>query len=99
MSAEAIQTLADEGFCASPGQLGEQLILSGIEVDALPPGARLQIGASACVEFTEPRTGCAKFERHQGKQREEAAGRLGMMARVVAEGTIRVGDPVRVVAG
>jgi len=99
MAAEAVQTLADEGFCASPGQLGEQLILSGVAVDALPMGTRLQIGPSACVELTEPRTGCGKFERHQGKQKEEAAGRLGMMARVVAEGTIRVGDPVRLVTG
>jgi MOSC domain-containing protein YiiM len=98
MCAETIQTLADEGFCASPGQLGEQLILSGVAVDTLPPGARLQIGTSACVEFTEPRTGCAKFERHQNKQRAEASGRLGMMARVVAEGMIRVGDPIRIVA-
>jgi MOSC domain-containing protein YiiM len=99
MAAETLQGLASEGFGASPGQLGEQLILSGIAVDALPPGARLQIGTSARVELTEPRTGCGKFERHQGKRKEEASGRLGMMARVITEGIIRVGDPVQIVMG
>jgi MOSC domain-containing protein YiiM len=99
MAAETVHALQGEGFRASPGQLGEQLILSGIDVDALPVGTRLQIGASACVELTEPRTGCGKFERHQGKRKEEASGRLGMMARVIAEGIIRVGDPVQIVDG
>src|SRR5690348_12886773 len=94
MAAESIEQLADEGFRAAPGQLGEQLILAGVEVDTLPAGTRLRIGAHACVELAEPRTGCGKFERHQGKGKEEAQGRLGMMATVVAEGVIRVGDPV-----
>jgi len=95
MAAETLQALAGEGFHAAPGQMGEQLIIAGLAVDSLPAGARLQIGESACVEVVEPRTGCAKFERHQGRQREEAAERLGVMARVVAGGPIRVGDPVR----
>ncbi len=99
MSAEKLQSLGSEGFRAAPGQLGEQLVISGIDVDALPVGARLQIGATACVELTLPRTGCAIFEKHQGKPRQEAAGRLGMMARVVADGMIQVGDPVTVLEG
>lgn len=95
MSAETVQVLAQEGFHAEPGQLGEQILIAGLDVDALPVGTRLQLGASACVELTEPRTGCGKFERYQGRKREEVANRIGMMARVVANGTIRVGDPVR----
>jgi MOSC domain-containing protein YiiM len=99
MAAEAIQALATEGFCAAPGQLGEQLTLVGIEVDTLPEGIRLQIGEKACVELREPRTGCGKLERYQGKPREAAAGRLGRMAQVVVDGVIRIGDPVRVAGG
>ena len=95
MAAETLQALAREGFHAAPGQMGEQLIIAGLAVDALPAGARLQIGESARVEVVEPRTGCGKFERHQGKLRQEAAQRLGVMARVLTSGPIRVGDPVR----
>jgi MOSC domain-containing protein YiiM len=95
MAAETLQSLAREGFHTAPGQMGEQLIIAGLAVDALPAGARLQIGESACIEVVEPRTGCGKFEQHQGKLRQEASGRLGVMARVVAGGPIQVGDPVR----
>ena len=97
MTLETVRELGEEGFQAEAGQMGEQLIVTELEVNALPIGTRLQIGASACVELTEPRTGCGKFERYQGKKREEASGRLGMMARVVVDGTIRVGDTVAVV--
>jgi MOSC domain-containing protein YiiM len=95
MAAASLQQLAREGFHTAPGQLGEQLIVAGLDVDSLPGGARIQIGESACVEVVEPRTGCGRFEEYQGKVRQEAAGRLGVMARVLAGGTIRVGDAVR----
>jgi hypothetical protein len=64
-------------------------------VHSLASDARLQLGESACVEVVEPRTECGRFEQHQGKLRQEAAGRLGVMARVLASGPIRVGDPAR----
>ena len=78
--------------------MGEQRILTSLEVDRLACGTRLQIGEQACVELTEPHTGCGKFERYQTKKRVEATGRLGMMARVVKEGILSVGDAVQVVA-
>lgn len=96
MSANSLEQLAQEGFQTAPGQMGEQLIVANLEVDGLASGTRLQIGEQACVELTEPRTGCGKFERYQTKKREEAAGHLGMMARVVKEGIISVGDAVQV---
>jgi MOSC domain-containing protein YiiM len=96
MTAETMRTLASEGFHTAPGQMGEQLVIAGLAVDSLPRGARIQIGDSACVEIGMPRTGCATFEQHQGKLRQEAARRMGMMAEVLVGGLIRVGDPVRV---
>ena len=94
MSAETMEQLASEGFIVGPGKMGEQLILAGIDVNSLPEGARLRIGDTACVVLTIPRTGCAKFERCQDKPREDAAARLGMMARVEEGGTISVGDKI-----
>lgn len=97
MSAETVQSLRSDGFLTQPGQLGEQLVVNGLAVDTLPSGTRLQIGDCACAEVVEARTGCAKFERWQAKARQEAAGRLGVIARVITGGTVRIGDPVIVV--
>lgn len=97
MTAETLTALAAEGFATSPGRMGEQLMVTGLDVDLLSPGDRLKIGESAIIEKAEARTGCAKFERVQGKLRTEAAGRLGMMARVIVGGPIKVGDEVTIV--
>lgn len=97
MSAETVASLSHEGFHAAPGQLGEQLIVAGLPIDLLPAGTLLQIGATAQVEVVEPRTGCSRFEQHQGRLRQDAAQRLGVMARVLTDGAIEVGAEVRVV--
>ncbi|MBX9622951.1 MAG: MOSC domain-containing protein [Gemmataceae bacterium] len=99
MLAEVMAELAAEGFKAGPGELGEQLVLSGIDRAALTRGARVRLGGAAVIEVDIPRTGCARFEAIQGKPRSAAAGRLGVMARVVSGGPVAVGDAVEVVPG
>lgn len=96
MSAERLDELSGEGFHTAPGQMGEQIILSGIDIDALQPGDRLRLGADAIVVINEPRTGCEKFEAIQGQHPSVVQGRLGMMASVIASGAIAVGDPVAI---
>jgi MOSC domain-containing protein YiiM len=96
MSAETVQSLEAECFRTAPGQLGEQLIVKGLAVDTLPAGTRLQIGQTALVEVVEPRTGCAVFERHQDRSPQRAKGRLGIIAKVLVGGPIRLGDPISV---
>jgi MOSC domain-containing protein YiiM len=98
MSFETMAGLGGEGFQAQPGQLGEQIVVRGLDVDALPGGTRLQFGDSAVIEVVKLRTGCDRFEAIQGKSAKDAQGRLGIMARVVTGGTVRVGDPVTAVA-
>lgn len=96
MSAETQAQLKTEGFKTAPGELGEQIAVKGLDVDALPWGARLQLGSRAVIEIVKPRTGCDRFEAIQGKPRTDAANRLGMMATVVTSGTVSVGDPITV---
>lgn len=95
MLAEVMAELGAEGFKAAPGELGEQLVLSGIDRSALGAGARVRVGG-AVIEVVMPRTGCARFEAIQGKPRSAAAGRLGVMARVVEGGPVAVGDVAEV---
>jgi MOSC domain-containing protein YiiM len=95
MSAETLATLATQGYATGPGQMGEQLVLDGLDVDGLAPGDQIRIGSAAVIELVKARTGCDRFEHIQGQPRTGA--RLGYMARVATAGDIRVGDPVQVV--
>jgi MOSC domain-containing protein YiiM len=95
MSTETLASLRADGFRTGPGQMGEQIVVSGIEIDRLPPGAQLRLG-EAVVEVTLPRTGCDRFALIQGHPISEVNGRLGVMARVVVGGAVRVGDAAAV---
>jgi MOSC domain-containing protein YiiM len=95
MRAETVAELGAEGFKADPGELGEQIVVAGLPAGALAEGVRLRLGA-AVILVGIPRTGCARFEMIQGKARQDAKGRLGSLARVVAGGEVAVGDPVEV---
>lgn len=96
MSYETLSELGGEGFKVQPGQMGEQIILKGIHLNSLPVGERIQLGDEACIEVVSYRNGCDRFEAFQGKPRTDAKDRLGIMAKVVTRGTIKVGDPVRI---
>lgn len=96
MSYEVVQELVAEGFKAQPGELGEQMVISGLDVRTLDAGDRLQLGESAVLEIVKPRTGCDWFEEIQGRSKQETVNRLGVLARVLVSGVVNVGDSVRV---
>lgn len=96
MAAETLARLADEGFRTAPGQMGEQIVVEGVDADNLREGTRLRLGASAIVVVGLARTPCDRFERIQGKHKKLVRGRLGVIARVISDGTISVGDPVAI---
>lgn len=96
MTYETLQQLSAEGFNTAPGQMGEQLTLKGLDMNPLHEGDQIQLGDEARIEIVKPRTGCERFEHIQGKSPSLVQGRMGQMAKVVAGGVIRVGDPVKV---
>lgn len=95
MRAETIAELAAEGYKAGPGELGEQLVIAGLEMKHLADGTRLRLG-SAVLELVEARNGCARFEGIQGRPRSASKGRLGYLARVIEGGEVGVGTTVEV---
>lgn len=97
MRAEALADLAAEGLQAQPGQLGEQIVIEGVERDLLVEGTRLQMG-TAVIEVGISRTGCDRFEHIQSTSRKSVQGRLGVLARVITGGEIAVGDAVTLVS-
>jgi MOSC domain-containing protein YiiM len=98
-SAEVIAALAEEGHPIRAGSAGENLTVSGVAWHDVVPGAELRIGPVRLV-VTRYTTPCAKIQasfaggaferilhtRHPGWSR--------VYARVLAAGTVRVGDGV-----
>jgi MOSC domain-containing protein YiiM len=77
------------------GVLKENVLLEGINLESLEAGQRLHLGDEVVIELTEPCVPCSKLERIRPGLISDAWGHRGQLARVLAGGTVRVGDPVR----
>lgn len=102
---ELFDELAEKGFTVAPGDLGENVLTSGIALLDLPEGTRLHIGASAVVEVTGLRNPCVQIDDFQkglmhALLDHDAEGNLvrkaGVMSVVIAGGDVVPGDAVRV---
>lgn len=105
IQAELFDELAGRGFTVGPGDLGENVTTRGVDLLALPTGARLALGTGAVVELTGLRNPCVQIDRFADGlmaavlDRDADGGlvrRAGVMAVVVTGGDVRPGDPVRV---
>ena len=103
--AELFDELRAKGFAVKPGELGENVTTSGVDLLALPTGTRLHLGASAVVEITGLRNPCIQIDNFlkglmAATLDKDAAGNLvrkaGIMSIVIAEGDVRPGDAVGV---
>jgi MOSC domain-containing protein YiiM len=103
--AELHDELRHGGFAVSAGQMGENITTSGIDLLALPTGARLHLGGSAVVEITGLRNPCAQLDRLQPGlmaatlARDERGGlvrKAGIMGVVLAGGEVRPGDAIEI---
>jgi MOSC domain-containing protein YiiM len=97
MDTITLAELAAEGYPTGAGVLGENLVISGIDLRRLPAGAHLQIGAEAIVQLGKLREPCEQLTELDSRMPDSVVGRVGFMCRVVRGGLIRVGDPVAVV--
>ena len=60
---ELFASLLDAGFEVGPGGLGENITTGGLELERMPLGALLQLGTTAVIELTGPRTPCVPIDR------------------------------------
>jgi MOSC domain-containing protein YiiM/GNAT superfamily N-acetyltransferase len=102
LALEAIERVQADGHPIEPGAVGENLTTVGIEIARLPVGAQLAIGEELLLEIAAPANPCdvIKHVFVRGK-----SGRISillhpddsrMYARVLREGVVREGDPIRV---
>ena len=103
--AELFDELAAAGFEVGPGDVGENVTTRGLDLLALPTGARLRLGERAVVEVTGLRNPCYQLDRFQSGLMQAMLGRdaagepvrkCGVMAVVVASGDVQPGDSVAV---
>ncbi len=104
---ELHDALRHQGFDLAPGEMGENVTTSGLDLLGLPVGTKLRLGEEAVVEVTGLRNPCVQLdrlrpglmgaclERVESEEGGEALRRLaGVMAVVVVAGEIRAGDPI-----
>ena len=98
---ELLEELRGEGFDVQPGDLGENVTTTGLDLPSLPVGTTLRIGP-ALLALTGRRNPCVQIEAFRSgllsrltDRSGAAAHRAGVMAVVVLGGEVTVGDPVR----
>ena len=102
---ELFEELRGKGFAIAPGDLGENITTSDIDLAALPTGTRLHLGTSAVIKLTGLREPCVLMDKFQqglmaATLDRDADGGLiykaGVMAVVLADGEVAAGDAMRV---
>lgn len=102
--AELFDLVGAKGFSVSPGDMGENITTSGVDLLGLPVGTTLAIGSDAVVTLTGLRNPCGQLNGLQDGLMKalldrDADGELirlaGVMAVVVRSGTVAVGDEIR----
>jgi MOSC domain-containing protein YiiM len=76
-----------------PGAIYENVVVDGLDVMALKQGQQLQLG-EALVSVTIPCDPCMQMDRVRNGLQDALRHRRGMFVKVLAPGTVRVGDRV-----
>jgi MOSC domain-containing protein YiiM len=104
VQAELFDDLKQKGFEIGPGEIGENIATTGIDLPALPEGTRLQIGG-AVIEVTGIRNPCGQLDSFQkgltkavtAKNADRKAYlRSAVMGIVVRGGGVKAGDAISI---
>ncbi len=105
--AELLEELRQKGFDIQPGQMGENITTSGIDLLGLSANAILQLGQEVKIQITGLRNPCSQLDGLQpGLMKavldRDPSGNLirkaGVMGIVLKGGPIKVGDPIRIIS-
>ena len=106
IASELLDELAAKGFALNAGDLGENVLTTGLDLLSLPAGTLLHLGSEAVVEVTGLRTPCSQIDAFCAGLQEQMWGprdaanqktrRAGVMSVVRTGGVVRVEDPIRV---
>lgn len=100
---ELFAEVGEAGFEVAPGELGENITTSGIDLLGLPVGTLLHLGDEAVVAVTGLRNPCLQIDNFQDGLLKKLVGRdetgtvvrkAGIMGVVRAGGVVRPGDTI-----
>ena len=95
--------LQSEGHSVSPGAIGENLTVEGLDWERVTPGSRFELGAGVLIEVTSYTAPCSNIKKNFADgdfsrvSQKRHPGGSRVYARVLREGMIRQGDTVRLV--
>ncbi|MFF8842090.1 MOSC domain-containing protein [Streptomyces sp. NPDC015127] len=102
---ELFAEVGEAGFAVAPGDLGENVTTTGIDLLSLPVGTLLRLGPEAVVEVTGLRNPCVQIDAFQDGLLKQVVGRdasgalvrkAGIMSVVRTGGVVRPGDAIDV---
>jgi len=101
---ELLEALRADGYALRPGDLGENVLTAGLDLEILPLGTILKLGAEATIELTGLRTPCVLIDRFKaGLKRKMLVDkpdrpkfRCGVMAVVRSSGRVVIDDNIEV---
>jgi len=102
---ELFEELRERGIEIGPGEMGENVTTSGIDLLGLPLGTRLHLGATAVIQVTGLRTPCVQMDKLRPGLMRACLGRdekggvvrkAGIMGVAKASGVVRAGDGIGV---
>lgn len=98
---EAIEALRAEGHPIYPGAIGENLTVQDLDWPAVVPGSLLRVGDALLLQVTRYTSPCTNIRGafHDGDysrvSQKRHPGQSRVYTRVIVEGSVRRGDPVR----
>jgi MOSC domain-containing protein YiiM len=104
---ELFDEVAANGYSVAPGDMGENVTTSGIDLLGLSQGTRLHLGDEAIIEITGLRNPCTQINGLASGLMKQTLGRdeegniirkAGVMSIVLAGGVVKPGDSIRIEA-
>ena len=98
---EAITSLQAEGHGIVPGAIGENVTVEGLDWSSIGPGCYMLLGETVLLQVTRYTSPCVNIARafmngdYTRVSQKRHPGWSRVYARVLAPGSIRPGDPVR----
>jgi MOSC domain-containing protein YiiM len=105
LQSELLKELQEKGFDVRPASLGENILIEGIDVLALPRDTALKIGESTVVQITGLRNPCLQLDNYQSgltsavldrTETGEIIRKAGIMGIVLQGGVVKKGDSIEV---
>jgi len=95
LASEEIEKARERGLEVSFGDFAENIATTGVDWKNIPVGTRIRLGKKVLVEITQIGKECHNRCAIYYKAGDCIMPREGVFARVLEEGKIRCGDPIR----